>query len=319
MSTQRQIPPTLSTDALLAKSQKFIADGLAARNSQDESAYPLAAAIALELLAKAALASQHPSLIVDTKRNENTLLVAAGFPVETRVATISAETAYARMKHLNSRFTESVRESCVKLAGARNAHLHSGELPFAGGGHQRWEPDFWYAVEVILETVGKTFEDWLGTEGATLSKSVLDNARAARKAATSTKLMHYKAHFLVLHPKSKEQKEAIAKSDSLDPDEIGRSNLRRRYDEYWLIECPACEARGIAGGDHAETLLSEDQDGMDFGFERVLEVYQADEFYCPTCGIHLSSDDEIFFAGMDGAHDVESEREIEWEPDYGND
>lgn len=78
----------------------------------------------------------------------------------------------------------------------------------------------------------------------------------------------FKAHFLELYPRPKEQKGAISRSASLNPDEVGRSNLRRHYDQHWLIECPAREARGIAGGDHAETLLSEDQSDMDFGFER---------------------------------------------------
>lgn len=318
MSTHPQIPPEVSPDALFSKSRQFIATALAARGASDPSAFPLSAAIALELLAKAALAERHPSLIVDPK-NENSLLAAAGFPVETRVATIGADAAYARMKHLVPRFGDRVYKACKKLADARNAHLHSGALPFIGTDYQRWEPDFWYAVELILEAMGRSFEDLLGTEGAALSRSVLAEARIARKAAVSAKIAVHKAQFMALYPKVKARKDAIVASTSIDPMEVGRAVLSILYNSYWLSDCPACSASGVSGGDHSDTLLAEDQDGMDLGWERVVEEYQAAEFLCPSCDLHLRTDDEMYSAGIETTHDEEGEREIEWEPEYGND
>lgn len=317
LSPQKQIPAAISPEALFAKSQHFIASALAARNALDVSAFPLSAAIALELLAKAALANKHPSLIVDVKKNENTLFVAAGIPVEIRVGTIGADAAYARMKHLNSRFSENVYKACKALADARNAHLHSGELPFVGS-QATWEPDFWYAAELILETMNRTFEDWLGAQGAALSKTVLKEARAAKKAAVSIKLAEYKRHYYESYPSEKQRSDAVLRSESLVPYEVGR-HFRTQFDRYWLATCPACGAKGVTGGDHSDTELAEDQDDLDFGWERVVEAYQPGEFLCPTCGLHLYTDDELYFAGVEMLFTQESEREIEWEPDYGND
>ncbi|WP_374473373.1 hypothetical protein [Arenimonas sp.] len=318
MRSETNVPAGISPDALFAKSQHFVASALTARNSTDMSLFPLSAAIALELLAKAALASRHPSLIVDVKKNENTLLAAAGLAVETRVATIGAEAAYARMKHLAPRFRDSVYKACKKLSEARNAYLHSGDLPFTSGDHGRWEPDFWYAAELMLATMNRSFEDWLGSDGAIVSKTVLQNARDARKASVSVRIVEHKEQFLELFPKISQQNAARSKSEARDPVQAGRSELYDGFECYWLTECPACECFGVSGGNHSETLLAEDQSEMELGWESIEKIYDIAEFACSTCGLHLN-DEEAYFAGLDEPYIVESEREIEWEPDYGND
>lgn len=313
-----QIPVAISHEALFAKSQQFIAAAITSRGAEDVSAFPLSAALALELLAKAALANRHPSLIVDVKRNENALLAAVGLPVETRVSTIGADAAYARLKHLHPGFSNNVYEACKKLADARNAHLHSGDIPFVGRDHQEWEPDFWYAAELILETMGKSFEDWLGAKGAALSRTVLQEARVARESVVTIRLRTSKALFEKTYPSKKERESAIQESTLLALREIGR-RFRGVFDDYWQVTCPACGSQGVVGGDHTETQVADDQESMDFGWERVEETYQAGEFFCPTCDLRLRTDDELRFAGIEGLRVEESEREIEWEPEYGND
>jgi len=54
-------------------------------------------------------------------------------------------------------------------------------------------------------------------------------------------------------------------------------------------------------------------------WEIVEREFVADEFRCPTCQLVLLGSDELDSAGLDYIYTDEQEREMEYEPDYGND
>lgn len=55
------------------------------------------------------------------------------------------------------------------------------------------------------------------------------------------------------------------------------------------------------------------------GYEIVERYLEPVEFYCPTCDLRLDGPEEMEAAGFEDEYKDEEDREIEYEPDYGND
>lgn len=85
----RTVPTAISHQALLDKSKLFAKRSIDAKETSLESECQLWAAGALELLAKAQLASIHPCLVVEP-HNPNSMLEACGVSTTTKVRTIDA-------------------------------------------------------------------------------------------------------------------------------------------------------------------------------------------------------------------------------------
>ena len=84
-STQTgSVRAAISSDALFGKSKVYVQRALSAKKNQDLDGYQLWAALSLELLGKAALASRHPSLIVNPQHPPS-LLAAAGINVSANI------------------------------------------------------------------------------------------------------------------------------------------------------------------------------------------------------------------------------------------
>ena len=64
--------------------------------------------------------------------------------------------------------------------------------------------------------------------------------------------------------------------------------------------------------------ISEESD--EYGiWETVDREFVGEEFRCPTCDLSLTGSDEIEAAGLNYIYQDQQERELEYEPDYGND
>ncbi|WP_155696983.1 hypothetical protein [Burkholderia stagnalis] len=320
MIPTQPLPPSISPEALMGKSKAFIRKALAAKASGDPADYQLWASLALELLAKASLATIHPSLIVDVQKNPNAVLAAAGIEVSARVATIGADAAYTRLKHTAApRFNHGVYEACKGMAELRNAHLHSGELPFDGRiAADVWESGFWHACEVVLESVDLNLDDWLGATDAQATRALIAAAAEAKTAAAKKKISESGAEFTKRVTKAKERERVIEESKHLRIS-LYTASFKRPLDHHWLEKCPACTAQAVVGGDQTYESLADDQDYEEGGWELVDLGYAAEELQCPTCGLQLRGEEALIAAGVDLEHVEQEEREIEYEPDYGND
>jgi hypothetical protein len=47
--------------------------------------------------------------------------------------------------------------------------------------------------------------------------------------------------------------------------------------------------------------------------------YSGEEFHCPSCDLSLLGSGEIIASGLNCIHEEQHSREMEYEPDYGND
>ena len=90
-------------------------------------------------------------------------------------------------------------------------------------------------------------------------------------------------------------------------------------DMVWPQECPACEAKAyVAGIQYEEEILEQEPDEYVY-WEIVEKTYSAEQFSCPVCKLFLDGVDVLETADIDLYHTEQEEREMEFEPDYGND
>ena len=273
--------------------------------------YQLWAAIALELLGKAALAKQHPCFLVDP-RGPDSMLAAAGIGSRidgTRIRmegikTISATEVYQRLKGLVPRYDDDTRNFCLAIAASRNAELHTAASPIfvleprLGPG---WEETYWNTSKIILSHIGRSLGEWLGEENATEALRAINEASKARdkrKADIAIRIEMARQGF-------NELSDATRSAIKNKIKDIDLSTASRNFDDsnekVWEVTCPACGNRSFMAGH--ETILSiktsaELVDGESGQVRGSGRVFAPSVFICAACDLKLSDSDEIRFAGM---------------------
>ena len=312
-------PTAITHEALLAKSKAHAKRSIEAKSQGQDTECQLWAATSLELLAKAQLAGIHSSLVVEVdKGNLNTLLEASGISTGTPVKTIGAAEAYARLKHTVANFTTPVFAECKKLADRRNAELHSGEAACAAVPYDSWEGDFWNAADLILASMDMDLREWLGADSKA-PKELLKAHRAAEKKLAAQRVKHH-ADLFKATPEGKlgKDKFALLVEQTLKVSPTP-SAFHYLYAEYWHQKCPSCKTWGFAGGDEEWEEPAEDQSSADHGYQIIERSYSPSEFHCPTCKLSLVGDAAVHAAGIVDSYVTETEEEIQYEPEYGND
>ncbi|KTC54984.1 hypothetical protein AO258_22580 [Pseudomonas syringae ICMP 19498] len=319
-STPRMIPPALSTDALYGKAAIYARRAFEAKESGEDDAYQLWATLALELLGKFALARIHPSLVVDPK-NSNSMLEACGISTATAVRTIDANEVFLRLKHIVPGFNSLAYNACKDLADRRNAELHSGHAAYIGISLKEWEGKLWHAVRLILQSAGKDLEDLIGSAAAEKEELIVHLSHLKSQTALQ-KIEHARDTF----SKDDDGKKRTSKTleiQRLQSEDRSWWHLYRQtnqtYSQYWTRICPACACTAVLGGDKDYEELTDDQEEVTPGYEEVETIYSPAEFICDQCNLHLIGADELSAAGLSDEIVEVDEREISYEPYYGND
>lgn len=311
----KPVTNALNKDALYAKSQLYIRKALARKSSNELEEYQLWASLSLELLGKSALASMHPSLIADPQHFQS-LFAAAGVNVSTDIKTITAKTLFERLQHIIDRFDNKVKDFCNQVANRRNAELHSGDVPFAATQTEKWEAEFWYSVDVILGHMDKTLESWLGANDAATPLEILNNAKEAKKQSIEMRVERFRDEFYAM--KKGDQDAALSKAKVHMPRDY-RSLSGLNHEHIWTCECPSCGAVAFMGGEMVEEEVIDTNPDEYSVWETVERHFSGEAFSCPTCGLELEGFDELDFAELDLEHTETDEREMDYEPEYGND
>lgn len=304
----------INGDALHAKSKVYIGRALLRKSAGDFDEYQLWASLALELLGKAALAHKHPSLVVDPNHWQS-MFVAAGINITTDVKTITARTLFERLVHFVPRFDKAIQKFCQGIAERRNAELHSADLPFRTMKLDAWEARYWHACDTILHQMGSSLEHWLGAVDAKAPRQLLDEAAKALAAAVKLRVEAAKEQFDAL---KKTERERLAAEAELREPQHQVGIFKGSYDEIWMDNCPACNCRAFMAGEQTGEDISEERDEYAI-WEIVDREFVGEEFRCPTCDLTLIGSDEIGAASLNYIYEDQQEREMEYEPDYGND
>lgn len=305
----------IDDDALYDKSKVYI--GRAMRKKADDlDEYQLWASLALELLGKAALAGQHPCLVVDPTHWQS-LFVAAGVNETTDVKTIAAKTLFQRLGNLVPKFDSDVQNFCQAIAERRNAELHSGALPFKTMNLDAWEARYWHACDTILQKMDASLEQWLGADVAAAPRQLLVAAVKARKEAVNIRVETAGNGF---KKRKKADRERLAADAQLLKPQQQASLFKGPYDAIWTENCLACDSQAFMAGMHTGEEISVDKFYGDYTiWETVDRVFEGEEFQCPACGLALFGSAEMEAANIDNSYVEQIERELEYEPEYGND
>ena len=296
-----ETPSAISHDALLGKSKLYIQRALESKEMEQHDGYQLWAALALELLGKAALALRHPCLVVNPT-HQNSLLAAAGIRIGVDIRTISARTVYKRLRHLSREFDQDVMNYCIAMHERRNAELHSGESPFSGASVTNWESRYWQAADLVLRMLELTFFEWLRPDDARISSRIVKQIEEATKRAVSQRMATHR------------------KQVSKAPRRIRSREFRVVYDQLWPSECPACENIGeMVGTPIEEEVVETEFDNLEEEwFDLVNVIYGGGEFICPHCDLHLRNYEELIAAEVEPDYSEEIHRVAEFVEEYNN-
>lgn len=308
---------SLNAEALYAKSQVYIARGFRAQKEDDYEEYQLWASLALELLSKAALANVHPSLIADPSHYQS-IFAACGKPIAADTRTITAKTLFSRLTHLDKAFDKRHQTFCEQIAIRRNVELHSGESPFSGMSAQAWEREFWSAAKCILEMQSESLESWLGAEDSAAPDEVVQKAQEALEWAVKDRITRHKEKFDKTHQDPAKRQSAVKKAESLHWWQ-NRKVFREDPEGCEDVQCPSCECQGFLAGVLWNEEVTPPDDPDEFWYENVTKTFTAEEFVCPTCELQFFGTEELAAASLPSEFEQEEVREIEFEPDYGND
>ncbi|MEU7559989.1 hypothetical protein [Streptomyces eurythermus] len=288
--------------------------------SFDEQA--LWAALALELLAKAALARVSPLLIAEPNEEGTNLLIASGLVKgDARFTSVRAKTLMARCHKAFKPFDQS---EAMKIINGRNEYLHSSGAGFMAIPPHAWWPRYWAQAAILVTALDRDIEELVGSDREpTVTKYLEQNA----------KNIEQRTEALIERAKQRRQQWL----DGTLPARVAAEWKSGQYLSASMAHseaatCPACESAGLLEGEevvHSEIHyppgggygLDEEYDSHYMDDVSVTLTIGADYFSCPGCQLVLNSWELIRQAGLDTEFDVEGDvdRYVGQEPEYGND
>lgn len=286
--------------------------------SFDEQA--LWAALALELLAKAALARVSPLLIAEPNEEGSNLLIASGLVKgEARFTSVRAKTLMARCHRAFKPFDQS---EAMKIINGRNEYLHSSGAGFMAIPSQLWWPRYWAQAAILVTALDRDIEELVGSgRELTVTKYLEQNA----------KNIEHRTEALIERAKQRRQQRVEGTLPAKIAAEWKTGQLlSAQMSHSEAVTCPACGSVGLLEGEevvdsevHYPSVGDpESGEGYDNFFDTsVFLTVGADYFSCPFCQLVLNSYDLINQAGLHTDFEVEGDLEDYYgqEPEYGND
>lgn len=298
-------------DALWLKAKVFLNRAMDEDESRSFDERALWASLALELLAKAALARLSPLLIAEPSEEGVNLLIASGvIEGDAKFISVRAKTIYARCQRAFKPFSSS---EAGMITNARNEYLHSSGVGFAGIPPVAWWPRFWALASVLTTALEKEIADLVGSDRAEIVEGHL--AQNSKNIEHRTETLIERAKQRLVEYESGRLPAKVAAE--FKPGYDRTAGLRHRDPET----CPACNAVGILEGDEvSNTEVTWEQVGEDDFEPSVVVTVEAEYFSCANCQLVLDRYELVEQAGLRESFQAEgSEDDVFHEGDYGND
>ncbi len=269
-------------EALYDKAERYIqqAHGL----DKDSWDYALWTSLSLELLARAALSNVHPAFLAEPDKVGSSLASALGFPpFEKKFSpkSIAVSEVFRRLTNLLPDFQVEHESFGIQHTGRRNAELHSGELAFDGLRGATWQPRFYETCQVLLASMGKTLEAFVGADEARAAATMI--AAAADESAKAVQ-GDVEAHRKVWGGKE-EAEQAM---------QAARAELWATRQAGHRVICPACGSRAlVSGGPVAPATRKLENDVIT---ER--QEYLPTHFECVACGLKINGLSRLAVIGL---------------------
>lgn len=298
-------------DPFWLKARLFVNRAMEPGEVRSEDERRLWAALALEQLAKWALAETSPVLVVDPVSDGGSqLFKALGLQEGSKNVTAQAKTVFARCAQIYRPFDE--REA-MKIAGTRNEYLHGPDMDLLRLPDFVWWSKYWSLMNVLLTSHQRQIGDFVGP----------------------SRVSEVENHLAQNNQRIKEQYEAAlgAAQRNLNRHESGimttsekiRWDNRMMNDPLFLYagpaECPACGAIGAVQSDYADSKeISWIDEGDGPARYPIVEVtFLPDYFSCRNCHLILDDYELVEQAGLNAPVTMETDEEPFAEGEYGND
>ncbi|MGQ4465305.1 hypothetical protein ACN6LC_004706 [Streptomyces violaceoruber] len=288
--------------------------------SFDEQA--LWAALALELLAKAALARVSPLLIAEPNEEGTNLLIASGLVKgDARFTSVRAKTLMVRCHKAFKPFDQA---EAMKIVNGRNEYLHSSGAGFMAIPPHSWWPRYWAQAAILVTALDRDIEELVGSDREpTVTKHLEQNARN----------LEQRTEALIERAKQRRQQWL----DGTLPAKVAAEWETGQYLSAAMahsetVTCPACESAGLLEGEEVVNVEINYPSSGGYGPDEECDSYYRDEvsvtltigadhFSCAGCQLVLNSYDLVSQAGLDTEFDVDGdvEKYVGQEPEYGND
>lgn len=266
-----QVPHPWSKDALLTKAQRYAEEMLS--HDRDDWRFGILSSLALELLARAALAHVSPALLADPKE-WTYLYYALGHTPKTPKfipKSVDISAVFARLREIVPKFDVRLEGQCVLHLTRRNDELHSGNSPFDGIGTSDWLPVYYEACDVLLSSIGESLATFLGpTEAAVAAQMIAASTNESAKAVAK-RVQACKTLWDALSDEERERKAAQA-------------SLWASRRAGHGVQCPACSSFALLNGSPAAPPVQRLKDG------KVVETqaFLPSRFECISCGLKVS-------------------------------
>jgi hypothetical protein len=197
------------------------------------------------------------------------------------------------------RITDKMSGHCLVLADRRNSELHTGAASFEGIDNSTWLPATYEVIEVLLQHLGRDFNDLLGEEHEGQATQILKDRIETRKKEVFDRIAAAKKQFSSLTPEWIQQKK----------DKVTQSNVAwvRESSQRRTTICPACRLNGIMLVESVgrTPVRINEETGTIQREVRVLPTF----FACPYCSLRLRGYQEISEAGIGAIFTAEEEED----------
>ncbi|WP_367324747.1 hypothetical protein [Streptomyces sp. HUAS ZL42] len=268
----------LSVQNLLAGARRFAHLAMAAHDRSDQELFALHGGVAVERLAKAALAAKNPALLLEMRGKVDALFHLTGVkPSETRIHTVGAKDAIARLRALDVLDPDPKLDDLIEL---RNGVAHAT--------HSEGDSELLLAlvrtVEALLTSLGQDpdafWERWLET-----IRIAIDEARTELEREVRIRIQ--KARNVFEDRFDGLPTDAVTKFQATQLDSFAVASTTEK--DIFVVEgvstCPACDGR-------ANVTM------RNLKLRSGRTSFVASELSCPMCRMTLAGLDEFAAAGL---------------------
>lgn len=291
------------------KARLFINRALDGDEMRSEDERRLWATLALEVLAKWALARHSPTLVADPEKGGGAeLFKALGLKEGIPEVSITVTTAFKRCETLYRHFSA---QEAGKFSAARNEYLHGTSIELLNLPGDAWWSRYWSLVAVLLTAHGTGFDELVGlSHVAEVEELLTKNAkRIEQRVKTSIE-----AARLAL---STYENGMMLASEAARWEATRDQRAMLQYQAE--VICPACGSYGTAESDTED---AEDRywSGDPEEAPTLTVWFTPDYFSCPKCHLVLDEYELLEEAGLAEQRQIDAEDDwTDWEPEYGND
>lgn len=271
-----------SKDALMSKAQRYFEQML--EYEHDDWRFGFWSSLALELLARAALANVSPALLADAAGNWNNLYYALGYAPTAKKFTpksIDTNEVLRRLNEMNPEFDADSFAFCVVHAARRNEELHTGSNAFGEIKNSTWLPSFYKACSVLAKSLGESLELFVGEAESEFAETLM---KAASDEAAKSIKKQISAHETIWSAKTDgERDKAALQATAWATRERGHR-----------VSCPACKCDSLVTGQAISSPKQTLKDDM------IVETQQhlPSKFVCRACGLKVSGFSLLNAAGV---------------------